>query len=56
MASRLKRLVDAKERTVVFAREYAAYLSNRLKVGEGGKVPYERKKGQEAECFGDRVW
>ena len=43
---------DARERVVSFIPEYAAYLMNRLKVGEDGKTVYERV----GECGGTGVW
>ena len=50
--SRLGRRVDSRERIIGFMPEYAAYLLNRLHVGEDGKVPYERMKGKKPTILG----
>ena len=52
LQEKLGRKVDAKERIVAFMPDYAAYLLNRLHVGEDGKVPYERMKGKKPTVLG----
>ena len=42
--------IDARERILAFAFDYATYLLNRLNRGEDGKVPYERVKGKSLQC------
>jgi hypothetical protein len=37
---KIGRTLDARERIVAFFPEYAVYLSNRLRKGDDGKVPY----------------
>ena len=57
---RLGRELDAKERIVAFIPEYAAYLYNRMIVGEDGKTAYERMKGKTQTLlgleFGEKVF
>ena len=36
--------IDSRERIIAFIPEYAAYLMNRLRKGEDGKIAYERLK------------
>ena len=52
LEERLGRHLDARERIVAFIPEYAAYLMNRLFVGEDGKVAYERVKGKKPSVLG----
>ena len=47
-----KRNIDARERIVAFIPEYAAYLINRLTLGQDGKVAYERTKGKKPSVLG----
>ena len=44
--------VDCRERIVAFIPEYAAYLMNRLKKGEDGKVAFERARGKVPSVLG----
>ena len=46
LEERLGIKIDARERIIAFIAEYAAYLRNRLRKGEDGKVAYERIKGK----------
>ena len=43
---------DAREKIMAFMLEYATYLSNRFKIGEDGKVPYQRVKGKKPTVLG----
>ena len=52
LEERLGRQLDARERIVAFIPEYAAYLMNKLFVGEDGKVAYERVKGKKPSVLG----
>ena len=52
LQEKLGRAVDAKERIVAFIPEYAAYLLNRLRKGEDGKVSYERCRGKKPTVMG----
>ena len=52
LETRLGRNLDAKERVIAFIPEYAAYLSNRMIVGEDGKTAYERLKGKKSTAIG----
>ncbi len=52
LSMRLNRDWDAKERIVVFIPEYAAYLQNRLLIGEEWKVAYERARGNKPSVYG----
>ena len=52
LQDRLGTKVDARERIVAFIPEYAAYLHNRLMVGEDVKVPYQRVKGKKPTVLG----
>ena len=52
LEERLGFKVDARERIVSFIPEYAAYLMNRLKQGDDGKVAYERIKGKKPTVIG----
>ena len=47
LEKRLDRNLDARERTVAFMPEYAAYLLYRLHVRQDGKVAYERTHERE---------
>ena len=49
---RTGRKVDARERLVAFIPGYAAYVLNRLSMGDDGKVPYERAKGKKPTVLG----
>ena len=46
------REIDARERVVAFIPDYVAYLRNRLKRGEDGKVAYERTRGKQPTVIG----
>ena len=54
------RKVDCRERIVAFIPEYAAYLLNRLRKGEDGKVAFERARGKTPSVlgveFGEKVF
>ena len=52
LSKRLGRELDARERIVAFIPEYAAYLYNRLIVGEDGKTAYQRMKGKKPTVLG----
>ena len=52
LQDRLGRKVSARERIVAFIPDYAAYLVNRLKKGEDGRVAYERCKGKKPTVMG----
>ena len=52
LEERLGFKVDARERIISFIPEYGAYLMNRLKQGEDGKVAYERIKGNTPSVVG----
>ena len=60
LEDRLGREIDARERIVAFMPEHAAYLMNSCKVGEDGKVPYQRLKGKKPSVltveFGERLF
>ena len=56
LQERVGRVIDARERIVAFIPEYAAYLLNRLRKGEDGKVPFERAKGKRPTVMGFGVW
>ena len=61
LRDRLGRKLGAGERIVAFVLEYAAYLMNRLRQGEDGKVAYERMKDMKptivaVEFWGERSW
>ena len=60
LEERLGIKIDARERIIAFIAEYAAYLRNRLRKGEDGKVAYERIKGKKPTVlgleFGEKVW
>ena len=49
---RLGRELDARERIAAFMPDYSSYLLNHLKVGENGKVPYERVRGKRHQLLG----
>ena len=49
---RMRRRVDTRERIVAFIPEYAAYLMNRMSMGQDGKVAYERIKGKKPTILG----
>ena len=52
--------IDSRERIIAFIPEYAAYLMNRLRVGEDGTIAHERLKGKRPTIlgveFGEKVW
>ena len=52
LQDRLGRKVSTRERIVAFIPDYAAYLVNRLKKGEDGRVAYERCKGKKPSVMG----
>ena len=52
LQERLGRKVSTRERIVAFIPDYAAYLVNRLKKGEDGRVAYERCKGKKPTIMG----
>ena len=52
LEDRLQRKIDARERIIAFIPEYGAYLANRLKIGEDGKVPFERLRGKKPTVLG----
>ena len=45
-------MVDTRERIVQFTPEYAAYLINRVEIGQDGKSAYERVKGKKPTILG----
>ena len=44
--------MDARERIVAFMPEYGAYLANRIKKAEGGKIEFERARGKKPTVLG----
>ena len=52
LQDRIGSKIDARERIVAFVPEYAAYLLNKLHVGEDGKVAYERARGKKPKVCG----
>ena len=56
---RIGRKVEVEEKVVAFMAEYAAYLLNRLKIGEDGMTAYERSRGKKATVlaveFGEKL-
>ena len=52
LQERLGRKVSTRERIVAFIPDYVAYLVNRLKKGEDGRVAYERCKGKKPTVMG----
>eukprot|EP00973_Karenia_brevis_P093340 12416908-Karenia_brevis.AAC.1 len=52
LEERLNREIDAKERIGAFIPQYAAYLYNRLHMGDDGKVGHERVKGKKPSVVG----
>ena len=52
MEAKLGHELDVRERIIAFLPEYAAYLLNRFKKGEDGKVAYERLRGKKPFVYG----
>ena len=52
LEGRIGREINAEAAVVTFIAEYAAYLCNRLEVGQDGKTPYERTKGKSPTVLG----
>ena len=52
LEQRVGREVSPEEAIVSFIPEYAAYLLNRLEVGNDGKTAYERARGKKATVIG----
>ena len=52
LQERLGRKTDARERILAFLPEHGAYLMNRLKTGEDGKVAFERARGKQPPGLG----
>ena len=52
LEERIGSKVDARERIVAFIPEYAAYLANRLRIGQDGKCASQRIKGKRPTVLG----
>ena len=52
LEERIGRQLDPEAAIVTFIPEYAAYLLNRLEVGRGGKIAYERVRGKAGTVVG----
>ena len=52
LQARKERKIDARERIVAFIPEYVAYLMNRLRKSEDGKVAFERLRGKQPSMLG----
>ena len=52
LRERMNGKVDSRDRIVMFIPEYAAYLLNRLEVGQDGKTAYEWTKGKKPTVLG----
>ena len=56
LQERLGRKVSTRERIVAFIPDYVAYLVNRLKKGDDGRVAYERCNGKKPTVMGVEFW